>query len=84
MKELCEHWRPSGKTGKVLKAEYAVDHCVYCEAQQNREMYSDAVAELDMLREALRVPYEPHQTLFERMMDAARAASNRGEDHGTR
>ena len=36
-----------------------------------REMLSDARSELDMLREALGVSYEPHQNLLERMLEAA-------------
>lgn len=40
-----------------------------------RDMLDDARAEIAMIREALGVPYEPHQTLLERTLDAARAAS---------
>ncbi|MFM0058566.1 hypothetical protein PQR64_23370 [Paraburkholderia phytofirmans] len=40
-----------------------------------RDMLEDARAETAMIREALGVPYEPHQTLLERTLDAARAAS---------
>jgi hypothetical protein len=41
-----------------------------------RDMLNDARVELDMLREALSVTVEPHQTLFDRMMDAARAKAD--------
>ena len=40
-----------------------------------REMLEDARLQLDMLREALGVSVEPHQSLFERMMEKARGAS---------
>ncbi|WP_186183132.1 hypothetical protein [Burkholderia gladioli] len=39
-----------------------------------REMLDDARNEFTMVREALGVPYEPHQTLLERTLDAARAS----------
>lgn len=39
--------------------------------EEARDMLSDARIESDMLRAALGVDYEPHQTLFERMLDAA-------------
>ncbi|MFY4709905.1 hypothetical protein [Burkholderia glumae] len=39
-----------------------------------REMLDDARNEFTMVREALGVAYEPHQTLFERTLDAARAS----------
>jgi hypothetical protein len=39
-----------------------------------REMLSDARCELDMLRAALGVPYEPHQNLSERLLERAQAA----------
>jgi hypothetical protein len=41
-----------------------------------RDMLNDARVELDMLREALGVTVEPHQTIFERMLDAARAKAD--------
>lgn len=37
-----------------------------------REMLEDARLQLDMLREAIGVSVEPHQSLFERMMERAR------------
>jgi hypothetical protein len=40
-----------------------------------RDMLEDARAETTMIREALGVPYEPHQTLLERTLGEARAAS---------
>ncbi|WP_257803317.1 hypothetical protein [Burkholderia glumae] len=39
-----------------------------------REMLDDARNEFTMVREALGVAYEPHQTLLERTLDAARAS----------
>ncbi len=38
----------------------------------------DQAIELDMLREALGVPYEPHQSLLERMLEAARGRAGSG------
>ena len=38
-----------------------------------RDMLDSARTDLDMLREALRVPVEPHQSLAERMLEAAQA-----------
>ena len=43
------------------------------EKQALRDMLDDARAELEQLRIALGVPYEPHQNLFERMLEAAQA-----------
>jgi hypothetical protein len=40
-----------------------------------RDMLDDARDELKAIREALGVAYEPHQTLFERMLETARAAA---------
>lgn len=42
------------------------------EEQALRDMLEDARAELNMIREALGVPVEPHQTLHERVLEAAR------------
>lgn len=42
------------------------------EAEAARDMLDDARVELDMLRVALGVPVEPHQSLHERMLQAAR------------
>ncbi|WP_186019693.1 hypothetical protein [Burkholderia gladioli] len=39
-----------------------------------REMLDDARNEFTMVREALGIAYEPHQTLLERTLDAARAS----------
>jgi hypothetical protein len=44
------------------------------ETEALRDMLDDARRELEMLREALNVSYEPHQSLFERMLDAAKTA----------
>jgi len=44
------------------------------ELQSARDMLEDAHSELNMIRRALNVPYEPHQCLLERTMDAARSA----------
>lgn len=58
-KELCEHdW-------------VGDDFCAYCDADAARDMLTDARLELDALRAALGVDYEPHQSLCERMIDAA-------------
>ncbi|MEE2978055.1 MAG: hypothetical protein VYB88_11325 [Pseudomonadota bacterium] len=43
--------------------------------QALRDMLNDARAELDMMRAALGVPVEPHQFLMERMLNAAKKAS---------
>lgn len=45
------------------------------EADAQRDMLSDARTQLDMLREALGVPVEPHQSLFDRMLEEANLAS---------
>jgi hypothetical protein len=45
------------------------------ERQALRDMLEDARAELRQLREALGVSYEPHQSLHERMLEAARGAA---------
>lgn len=45
------------------------------EAEALRDMLDDARAELDMLRAELGVPVEPHQSLTERMLSAAKKAS---------
>jgi len=58
-KELCEHdW-------------VGDDFCAYCDADAARDMLTDARLELDELRQALGVDYEPHQSLRERMLDSA-------------
>lgn len=41
-----------------------------------RDMLDDARSQLDFLREALGVSYEPHQSLFERMVEAAQAKAS--------
>ncbi len=46
------------------------------EIQALRDMLDSARSELDLLREALRVPVEPHQNLLERMLVAASAAAD--------
>ena len=43
-----------------------------CEAMC--DMLEDARAEMGMVREALGVPYEPHQNLLERTLEVAQAA----------
>lgn len=43
------------------------------EKQALREMLDDARYELEQVREALGVSYEPHQSLFERLLESARA-----------
>lgn len=42
------------------------------------DQLQDQAIELDMLREALGVPYEPHQSLLERMLEAARGRAGSG------
>lgn len=44
---------------------------IRAELQQLKDMRSDHVIEFDMVREALGVSIEPHQTLLERVLDAA-------------
>jgi hypothetical protein len=39
-----------------------------------RDMLEDARGQLDTIRTALGVPYEPHQNVDERMLEAAREA----------
>lgn len=46
-------------------------------AEALSDMLDEARAELDMLRAALRVPVEPHQSLIERMIAAARKVNKR-------
>lgn len=57
-----------------------------CDAQAEsgalQDMLDDARLELSHIRAALGVPYEPHQTLYERTMDAARAAAPSREQVG--
>lgn len=43
------------------------------EPEAMRDMLEDARSELQCVREALGVSYEPHQSLFDRTLDAARA-----------
>lgn len=43
-----------------------------------RDMLEDARSDLHAIREALGVPYEPHQTLRCRLLEAARAKAGRG------
>jgi hypothetical protein len=38
-----------------------------------RDMLEEARAEIELVRESLGVPYEPHQTLFDRILDACDA-----------
>jgi len=46
------------------------------EASTNRDMLDDARTELNMLRQALGVDEEPHQSLRERMLEAAQTTRN--------
>jgi len=48
------------------------------EMQALRDMLGDARGDLETLREALGVSVEPHQSLFERMLEAARGKAVRG------
>ena len=48
------------------------------ERQAMIDQLRDQAIELDMLREALGVPYEPHQSLLERMLEAARGRAGSG------
>jgi hypothetical protein len=50
------------------------------ETQQAIDMMQSARTELDLLRQALRVAVEPHQSLFERMMEAAQTAAQLDAD----
>lgn len=45
------------------------------------DMLSDARIELDTLRIALGVDYEPHQSVFERMLDEIRRLRNEAPEH---
>ena len=45
------------------------------EAEALRDMLDNARSDLEMLRNALGVPVEPHQNLLERMLDAAKVAA---------
>jgi hypothetical protein len=49
------------------------------EIEATRDMLNDARTELDMIREALGVPVEPHQTLSERVLEAAQRTSHEPE-----
>lgn len=44
------------------------------ELEATQDMLTTARTDLELLREALGVPYEPHQSLFDRMLEAAKAA----------
>ncbi|QGA37540.1 hypothetical protein GAS19_07690 [Burkholderia glumae] len=68
-------YAPNGRHGEM--------QCRYCGKEKTataderaalREMLDDARNEFTMVREALGVAYEPHQTLLERTLDAARAS----------
>ncbi|ACR28665.1 hypothetical protein bglu_1g15220 [Burkholderia glumae BGR1] len=61
-KQGCYHWRIVSETATAD------------ERAALREMLDDARNEFTMVREALGVAYEPHQTLLERTLDAARAS----------
>jgi hypothetical protein len=47
--------------------------------EAQRDMLETTRTEQDMLRITLHVPLEPHQSMFERMLDAARARSRTNE-----
>lgn len=54
------------------------------EAQALRDMLDDSRTELEMIRKALGVPYEPHQSLMERTIEAAEKAGQRAGAVNTR
>ena len=49
------------------------------ERQAMIDQLQDQAIELDMLREALGVPYEPHQSLLERMLERAKSLRSEAE-----
>ena len=55
-------------------AEPAPQAALAVELEAAQDMLTTARTELELLREALCVPYEPHQSLFDRMLEAAKAA----------
>ncbi len=59
---------------RMLSERVAVSPAAADELAALREMLDDARNEFTMVREALGVAYEPHQTLLERTLDAARAS----------
>ena len=53
------------------------------DCQALRDMLEDTRCLVDTIRSLLGVPYEPHQTLDERLLGAARTADKLlGESHG--
>lgn len=60
---------------QLAAAQQAVQAMPFDDAafQAAIDMLHSARVELDLLREALNVPVEPHQSLFERVLDAAKA-----------
>lgn len=58
---------------EAVDTQAATVGSLLAERDANRDMLESARVEINMLRDALGVPVEPHQSLFERMLDAARA-----------
>jgi len=81
--EWAEHAAATTGRGNPLaqRLEDAITD-LHNEASANRDMLDDARTELDMLRQALGVPYEPHQTLRERLLDAAQRAIKAETNNG--
>lgn len=71
----AHHWidLPNGAGGRNIPYGPWC-HSAADEIEATRDMLNDARTELSMVREALGVPVEPHQTLSERVLEAARRA----------
>lgn len=67
--------RPLGEIGRqaaeVIERLQQENDRLVSDNEANRDMLDDARLELDMVREALGVPVEPHQNLHERILEAA-------------
>lgn len=73
LRRQCEDWKQLHDNDEACIAALRSTHepPADCEAEATRDMLTDARLELDALRSALGVDYEPHQSLHERMLDAA-------------
>lgn len=70
-------WWRRGDDGMLIRADapQPAANAEPGETEALRDMLDDARSDLEMLRNALGVPVEPHQNLLERMLDAAKVAA---------
>lgn len=68
MDDIVDRLRDHQNGGRRAECEEAAN-----QIEALRDMLDSARADLEMLREALGVPAEPHQSLIERMVEAAQA-----------